>query len=113
MLDWHVDAQVGLPAGVLNVITGLGAETGAPLSSSPRVAKVAFTGSVATGRNVNLAAAQNLRPATMELGGKSCLVVFDDAVLEHAIEWVMVSSVSMHSEHDRNQAPAARLARHS
>lgn len=85
-------SQVGLPAGVLNIVTGLGAETGAPLSSSPLVAKVAFTGSVATGRRVNLAAAGNLRPTTMELGGKSCLVVFDDADVEHAVEWVMVRS---------------------
>jgi betaine-aldehyde dehydrogenase len=66
-----IAAEVGLPPGVLNVITGTGADAGAPLSSHPRVAKVAFTGSVATGRRVYLAAAGNLRPATMELGGKS------------------------------------------
>ena len=84
---------VQLPPGVLNVVTGLGSEAGAPLSASPAVAKVAFTGSVATGRRVNLAAAKNLRPATMELGGKSCVVVFDDADVEHAVEWVMVRAL--------------------
>ena len=56
----------------------------------PGVAKVAFTGSVATGRRVYLAAAENLRPAVMELGGKSALIVFDDADIEKAVEWAMV-----------------------
>ncbi|KAI7837126.1 hypothetical protein COHA_009045 [Chlorella ohadii] len=81
--------EVGLPAGVLNVITGTGADAGAPLSSHPGVAKVAFTGSVATGRRVYAAAAGNLRPATMELGGKSALIVFEDADIEKAVEWTM------------------------
>jgi betaine-aldehyde dehydrogenase len=50
---------------------------------------VAFTGSTATGRRVALAAAENLRPATCELGGKSALIIFDDADLDKAVEWVM------------------------
>jgi acyl-CoA reductase-like NAD-dependent aldehyde dehydrogenase len=54
------------------------------------MAKVAFTGSVATGRRVNLAAAANLRPTTMELGGKSALIVFEDADIDKAVEWTMV-----------------------
>ncbi|KAK9865472.1 hypothetical protein WJX84_008164 [Apatococcus fuscideae] len=82
-----VDA--GLPAGVLNVITGLGADAGAPLSEHPAVAKLAFTGSSVTGRRVALAAAKNLRPATMELGGKSALIIFQDAHVNKAVEWAM------------------------
>lgn len=58
-------------------------------SSHPALAKVAFTGSTATGRRVALAAAENLRPATCELGGKSALIIFDDADLDKAVEWVM------------------------
>uniref|UniRef100_A0A383V7C2 Aldehyde dehydrogenase domain-containing protein n=1 Tax=Tetradesmus obliquus TaxID=3088 RepID=A0A383V7C2_TETOB len=81
--------EAGLPAGVLNVVTGLGADAGAPLSSHPALAKVAFTGSTATGQRVAQAAIANLRPATMELGGKSCLIIFDDADLDKAVEWVM------------------------
>eukprot|EP00879_Flechtneria_rotunda_P016101 GHRR01016842.1.p1 GENE.GHRR01016842.1~~GHRR01016842.1.p1 ORF type:complete len:273 (+),score=58.34 GHRR01016842.1:26-820(+) len=82
-------AQAGLPAGVLNVITGLGQDAGASLSSHPAVAKVAFTGSTVTGKRVAQAAIANLRPATMELGGKSCLIIFDDSDLDKAVEWVM------------------------
>ncbi|GFH17573.1 aldedh domain-containing protein, partial [Haematococcus lacustris] len=84
--------EVGLPAGVLNVITGLGSEAGAPLSAHPGVAKVAFTGSAATGRRVTAAAAANLRPATLELGGKSALLVFEDAEVDKAVEWAMFGS---------------------
>eukprot|EP00775_Hariotina_reticulata_P006856 gene6856-7072_t len=82
-------ADAGVPPGVLNVITGLGADAGAPLSCHPAVAKVAFTGSTVTGKRVAMAAISNLRPATMELGGKSCLIIFDDAQLDKAVEWVM------------------------
>ncbi len=150
--------EVGLPGGVLNVITGLGAEAGAPLTyvvfvfcfvlllllggcccgvcggcythhvslhahmhtlythyirntqiqypppphpptptpthrCNPIVAKVAFTGSVATGRRVALAAAQMVRPCSLELGGKSALLVFDDADVDKAVEWAMVRCV--------------------
>lgn len=81
--------EAGLPAGVFNVVTGLGQEAGAPLCAHPGVAKLAFTGSTATGRSVALAAASNLRPATCELGGKSALIIFDDADLDKAVEWVM------------------------
>ncbi|KIZ01547.1 hypothetical protein MNEG_6416 [Monoraphidium neglectum] len=82
-------SDAGLPPGVLNVVTGLGQEAGAPLCSHPGVAKLAFTGSTATGRSVALAAATNLRPATCELGGKSALIIFEDADLDKAVEWVM------------------------
>lgn len=60
-----------------------------PCSSHPAVAKVAFTGSTTTGKHVARAAISNLRPATMELGGKSALIIFDDADIDKAVEWVM------------------------
>jgi betaine-aldehyde dehydrogenase len=59
-------------------------------SSDPRLAKVAFTGSSLTGTRVAVAAAQNLRPAGLELGGKSAIIVFEDADINEAVEWVMV-----------------------
>src|SRR5207249_1210594 len=63
--------EAGLPAGALNVVTGLGEEAGAALSAHPGVAHVSFTGSVATGALVQAAAAKNATPVTLELGGKS------------------------------------------
>ena len=76
--------RAGFPAGVVNVVTGLSRETGAALAGHPGVDKVAFTGSTATGRAVAHAAAENLNPATLELGGKSPQVVFPDADLAAA-----------------------------
>lgn len=81
--------EVALPPGVLNILTGLGQEAGAPLASHPHLDKVAFTGSAMTGRSVMMAAAQNTKPVTMELGGKSPIVVFDDVDILKAVEWVM------------------------
>lgn len=81
--------EVGVPAGVFNVVTGLGQDVGAPLASHPDVDKVAFTGSTATGKSVATAAATNIKPATLELGGKSPIIIFDDAVLTNAVEWAM------------------------
>ena len=79
----------GVPAGVLNVVTGLGAEAGAALAAHPGLAKVCFTGSSATGALVAAAAARRAVPCTLELGGKSALVIFDDADVEKAVEWAM------------------------
>ncbi|ESQ27656.1 hypothetical protein EUTSA_v10018437mg [Eutrema salsugineum] len=81
--------EVGLPPGVLNVLTGLGSEAGAPLASHPSVDKIAFTGSFATGSKVMTAAAQLVKPVSMELGGKSPLIVFDDVDLDKAAEWAL------------------------
>lgn len=67
-----------IPAGVLNVVNGFGVEAGKPLASSPRVAKVAFTGETTTGRLIMQYASQNIIPVTLELGGKSPNVFFDD-----------------------------------
>ena len=81
-----------LPPGVLNIVNGFGLETGKPLASSPRIAKVAFTGETTTGRMIMQYASQNLIPVTLELGGKSPNIFFkdvmdqDDAFLDKAIE---------------------------
>lgn len=76
--------EAGLPAGVYNVIQGMGT-VGAALVTDPRVAKVSLTGSVPTGKKVYAAAAAEMKHVTMELGGKSPLVIFDDADLENAV----------------------------
>lgn len=75
----------GFPPGVVNAVTGFGAEVGGPLVEHPRVAKVAFTGSDATGRRIYEAAARNLKHVSMELGGKSPNIVFDDADIDNAV----------------------------
>jgi acyl-CoA reductase-like NAD-dependent aldehyde dehydrogenase len=81
--------QAGFPPGVVNVVTGFGAEVGMPLVEHPHVAKVAFTGSDATGQRIYEAAARNLKRVTMELGGKSPNIVFDDAHLDNAMKGVI------------------------
>lgn len=81
--------EAGFPPGVVNVVTGLSRETGAALAGHPGVDKVAFTGATSTGRAVALAAARNLNPVTLELGGKSAQIVFPDADLEAAANGVV------------------------
>ncbi|UAL10518.1 aldehyde dehydrogenase [Caulobacter segnis] len=71
-----------LPAGVLNIVNGFGIEAGKPLASSPRIAKIAFTGETSTGRLIMQYASQNLIPVTLELGGKSPNIFFDDVARE-------------------------------
>jgi acyl-CoA reductase-like NAD-dependent aldehyde dehydrogenase len=81
--------RAGLPAGVLNVVTGTGAETGAPLVAHPLVRHVTFTGSCSTGIEVMRAAARNVTSVLPELGGKSPLVVLADADLDAAIDGII------------------------
>ena len=81
----RICAEAGLPPGALNVVTGLGEEAGAALSAHPDVNHLSFTGSVATGALVQIAAARNAVPVTLELGGKSPQIVFADADLEAAL----------------------------
>jgi acyl-CoA reductase-like NAD-dependent aldehyde dehydrogenase len=76
--------HAGVPAGVLNVVQGIGAQAGQALVDHPGVARISFTGSTATGRAVGAAAAKNLVPVSLELGGKSPFVVFADADLHEA-----------------------------
>ncbi|PPB80266.1 betaine aldehyde dehydrogenase [Albidovulum inexpectatum] len=80
----QIFVEAGLPAGLFNVVQGRGA-VGSTLIRDPRVAKVSLTGSVETGRKVYSAAAEGIRHVTMELGGKSPLIVFDDASIEDAV----------------------------
>jgi len=81
--------EAGFPAGVFNVVAGSGRELGAALAGHPGVDKIAFTGSTATGRAVAHAAADNLNRVTLELGGKSPQVVFEDADLEAAANGII------------------------
>jgi aldehyde dehydrogenase len=89
-----------LPPGVLNVVTGFGLEAGKPLASSPRVAKVAFTGETTTGRLILQYASENIIPVTMELGGKSPNIFFpsvmdkDDEFLDKCIEGAVLFALN-------------------
>jgi len=80
-----VIAEADIPPGVVNVVTGYGAVAGEPLVKHPKVAKIAFTGGTATGARVNALAAQTFKKVSLELGGKSPNVVFDDCILEDAV----------------------------
>ncbi|QZZ32183.1 aldehyde dehydrogenase [Streptomyces sp. ST1015] len=81
-----IAAGAGLPAGVLNVVQGYGAEVGDALTSHPDVRRISFTGSVPTARRIAASAAANLTPLSLELGGKSPLLVFADADLDLAVD---------------------------
>lgn len=78
--------EAGFPPGVVNVVTGYGPEVGQPLIEHPLVRKIAFTGSVASGERVNMAAAKGLKRISLELGGKSPNIVFADANLDNAVK---------------------------
>ena len=81
--------KAGFPPGVVNIVTGFGGEIGDALVTHPKVAKVAFTGGDRTGQVVYEAAARSIKPVTLELGGKSANIVFDDAVLDDAVKGVV------------------------
>ncbi|MAS06257.1 MAG: betaine-aldehyde dehydrogenase [Ahrensia sp.] len=83
--------EAGAPAGLFNVVQGYG-DVGAALTSDPRVAKISLTGSVPTGKKVYAGAAEGLRHVTLELGGKSPLIVFGDADIENAIGGAMLGN---------------------
>jgi (Z)-2-((N-methylformamido)methylene)-5-hydroxybutyrolactone dehydrogenase len=86
--------SAGFPPGVFNVITGFGAEAGEPLVTHPLVPRIAFTGGDAGGRRVNEMAAKHLKRVSLELGGKSPNIVFDDADLEQAVNGVVTGIFS-------------------
>ncbi|MFF1483590.1 aldehyde dehydrogenase [Streptomyces sp. NPDC058319] len=81
-----IATEAGLPAGVLNVVQGYGSEVGDPLTAHPDVRRISFTGSVPTARHIAASAAANLTPLSLELGGKSPLLVFADADLDLAAD---------------------------
>ncbi len=80
--------SVGLPAGVFNAVTGTGVDVGAPLAAHPGVAKVSFTGSTGVGQTVMRTASDTLKGVSLELGGKSSIIVFNDADLDLAVDLV-------------------------
>jgi aldehyde dehydrogenase (NAD+) len=84
--------EAGMPKGVVNIVPGFGATAGSAIASHPRIDKVAFTGSTATGKIImKLAAESNLKKVTLELGGKSPNIVFNDADLDKTIDNLVVS----------------------
>jgi betaine-aldehyde dehydrogenase len=87
----EIYTEAGIPDGCFNVLLGDGS-TGALLSSHPDIAKVSFTGSVQTGKTVYSSAAQSLKVATMELGGKSPLIIMNDADLENSVSAAMMAN---------------------
>lgn len=89
----EIAAEAGLPAGALNVVPGLGEEAGAALSAHQGIDHISFTGSVGVGQLVQTAAAQNVRPVTLELGGKSPQLVFADADLERALPFLINAGI--------------------
>jgi phenylacetaldehyde dehydrogenase len=78
-------AEAGVPKGVLNLVNGAGPVTGAALSAHPGIKKIVFTGGTEVGRQIGIAAAQHFAVATLELGGKGAVIVFDDLPLERAV----------------------------
>ncbi|KAI5808561.1 aldehyde dehydrogenase [Peziza echinospora] len=86
--------DAGFPPGVVNIITGYGKTAGAAMTSHPGIDKIAFTGSTATGRHIMKAASADLKNITLETGGKSPLIVFEDADLEQAVKWSHIGIMS-------------------
>lgn len=88
-LEFMKIAEQVFPPGVVNVVTGFGADAGSPLVDHPKVAKVAFTGSDITGARIYEQAARHMKHVTMELGGKSPNIVFEDAHIDNAVKGVI------------------------
>ena len=85
----QIATAAGIPAGAINVVTGFGPEVGEPLVGHPDIAHIGFTGGEIAGRKIYEAAARNLKTVTLELGGKSPNIVFDDADLDQAIKGIV------------------------
>lgn len=90
LLFGELTAAAGLPRGALNVVSGLGPDAGGPLSLHPGVDKLSFTGSAPTARKIMAAAALGPRALSLELGGKSPLIVFEDADIPSAVDWIIL-----------------------
>lgn len=90
----EVIQQAGLPAGVVNLVNGFGASTGNCLVHHPDISCISFTGGTATGRAIMTAAGESLKPAIMELGGKSANIIFDDADFELALDGALIGIFS-------------------
>ena len=92
----HTATEIGLPDGVINVVTGRGSVTGAALSANPDIKRMSFTGSPEVGRLVAEACGRNLVPVKLELGGKGAAVVFDDVDVEKTAD-ALVGAITFHS----------------
>lgn len=90
----RIAGEAGLPAGVLNVVQGIGGEAGQALVEHPGVGVVSFTGSTAVGRRIAEICGRRLARVSLELGGKNALVVADDADLDKAVDWTLLSAYS-------------------
>lgn len=90
----QIAQEIGLAPGVLNIIQGFGEEAGAPLVEHPDVGVISFTGSTEVGRLIQQAAGGRLARVSLELGGKNPLIVCDDADLDNAAKWVLLSAFS-------------------
>lgn len=90
----QIAQECGLPPGVLNILQGYGEEAGASLVAHPDVGVISFTGSTEVGRNIQRVAGERFCRVSLELGGKNALVVCDDADLEHAAKWALLSAFS-------------------
>ncbi len=90
----RVAHEAGLPVGLLNIVQGFGEEVGAPLVQDPQVDVISFTGSTAVGRWIAMEAGRRLAKVSLELGGKNPLVVCDDADLDNAVRWALLSAFS-------------------
>jgi len=102
-------AEAGIPPGVVNIVPGYGAVAGAALVAHHMVAKIMFTGSTVTGRHIAAAAANNLKPVGLELGGKSAVVVFEDAPTDQAAQ---VAATSIFSNQGQVCTAGSRLFLH-
>ncbi|HFD80890.1 MAG TPA: aldehyde dehydrogenase [Gammaproteobacteria bacterium] len=90
----RIAEEAGLPAGVLNIVQGLGEEAGAALVAHEDIDLISFTGSTAVGRRIAASAGERLVKVSLELGGKNPLVVCDDADLDRAVEWTLLAAFS-------------------
>jgi betaine-aldehyde dehydrogenase len=90
--------EVGFPAGVLNIVTGVGEVAGVALSNHPHIDKIAFTGGTDTGVKIMQAAAKGIKRVTLELGGKNPVVVFADCDISTAAEWVAFAAFANQGE---------------
>src|SRR5215469_3774249 len=86
--------EAGFPPGVVNILNGHGRIAGAAIAQHLNIDKIAFTGSTATGREIMKMASVNMKNVTLETGGKSPLLVFDDADLDQAFKWAHVGIMS-------------------
>ncbi|KAI3405899.1 ALD2 [Candida oxycetoniae] len=86
--------DVGFPAGVVNILSGYGATAGSAMCVHPDIAKIAFTGSTATGKLISKMASDTMKLVTLECGGKSPLIIREDADLEQAVKWAAVGIMS-------------------